>query len=68
MSKCKFCGKPVICTTVWHTACAEKAIDDIVSDFCDNYCRYPNEISDHDELLEVCNKCRPVNRLFEFIE
>lgn len=29
----------------------------ICSDMCDNYCKYPNMISDHDELMEVCEKC-----------
>lgn len=37
--------------------------DDIKSSICDNYCKYPSEIKDCDELIEtVCSKC-PLRKL-----
>lgn len=37
--------------------------DEIKSNICDNYCKYPSEIKDYDELIEtVCNKC-PLRKL-----
>lgn len=37
--------------------------DEIKSNICDNYCKYPSEIKDYDELIEtVCSKC-PLRKL-----
>lgn len=37
--------------------------DGIKSSICDNYCKYPGEIKDYDELIEtVCSKC-PLRKL-----
>lgn len=64
MSNCKFCGKPVKCEKVWHAACAETALNKAMSDFCDHYCRYPNEIHDEDVMESICDVC-PVNELIK---
>lgn len=37
--------------------------NEIKSNICDNYCKYPSEIKDYDELIEtVCSKC-PLRKL-----
>ena len=41
----------------------EEFFDEIKSNICDNYCKYPSEIKDYDELIEtVCSKC-PLRKL-----
>ena len=37
-------------------------IEEVKTDICDNYCKYPNEIRDEDELYDICKKC-PLVRL-----
>jgi hypothetical protein len=40
-----------------------RIFDGIKSSICDNYCKYPGEIKDYDELIEtVCSKC-PLRKL-----
>lgn len=37
--------------------------EEIKSSICDSYCKYTNEITDYDEMLETkCTKC-PLNKL-----
>ena len=60
---CKFCGTPVASGRVFHGNCWERKADQIVEDMCDNYCRWPREIDDPDDLHELhCNDC-PMSRL-----
>ena len=39
-------------------------LDDIASQICDEYCKYPHQFSDDDQggLYVICESC-PVNRL-----
>lgn len=37
-------------------------IEEVKIDICDNYCKYPNEIKDDEELNDICEKC-PLGRL-----
>ena len=32
-------------------------IEEAVAEFCDNYCKYPNEIERQEELDKICEKC-----------
>ena len=37
--------------------------DEIKSNICDNYCKYPSEIKDYDKLIDTtCSKC-PLRKL-----
>lgn len=38
-------------------------IEEIMSETCDNYCRFPIEAADEDELELHCDKCPLVNLL-----
>lgn len=63
MANCKFCGKSVKCAEVHHTACREKAAEELCAVFCDEYCRWPFVCKDEDELQELhCDQC-PMPRL-----
>ena len=58
MPNCKFCGTPVKAANVFHSACWEKQVDKMAEDFCDNYCKWPGECKDEDELNEKhCDNC-----------
>jgi len=37
-------------------------IEDVVCEICNEYCRFPFEIEDEDELLKKCENC-PLNQL-----
>lgn len=37
-------------------------IEEVKCEICDNYCKYPNEIKDDEELYDICEKC-PLGRL-----
>lgn len=37
-------------------------IEEVKTEMCDNYCKYPNEIKDDEELYDICEKC-PLGRL-----
>lgn len=46
-----------------HQKAITEIFEEIKSSICDSYCKYPNEITDYDEMLETkCSKC-PLNRL-----
>lgn len=36
--------------------------EDVVSDMCDHYCKFPGEVKDEDLLNEICEGC-PLNKL-----
>lgn len=37
---------------------ATEIIEDVKEKFCDNYCKYPDQYSDYDQMLdEQCSKC-----------
>lgn len=58
MANCKFCGKPVLCSSVHHTACWEHEANKVAEKFCDEYCRWPHECKDENELHEKhCDSC-----------
>ena len=63
MANCKFCGKPVRCATVYHAACWEKKADETAGKFCDDYCRFPRECANEDELHEQHCECCVVAEL-----
>ena len=38
-------------------------LEEIVNDFCDNYCKYPSEYTDEDKMMEErCGQC-PLNKI-----
>ena len=38
-------------------------LEEVAEDMCDNYCKYPGEYKDSDDMWnEVCDKC-PLNKL-----
>ena len=37
-------------------------LEEVKTAICDNYCKYPNEIKDDEELYDFCEKC-PLGRL-----
>ena len=64
MPNCKFCGDPVKTASVFHPACWEAKAEKAISEFCDNYCRWPLESMDEDELNELhCSDCALVRLL-----
>lgn len=36
--------------------------EEVVSDMCDHYCKFPGEVKDEDLLNEICEGC-PLNKL-----
>ena len=64
MANCRFCGKPVRCASVHHAACWETATEKVAEEFCDNYCRFPRECQNEEELQEQhCDSCALVKLL-----
>lgn len=63
MANCKICGKPVRCANVFHSACWETEAGKAAEKFCDEYCRFPQELKDEDALQERCNDCALVKLL-----
>ena len=57
MAKCKFCGQGVRSGPVFHPACWVQAAGKAAEVFCDEYCRFPREIEDQDDLIEHCSEC-----------
>ena len=57
MAKCKFCGQPVKAAPVFHPACWEQRANKAMEELCDEYCRFPREIEDHDDLIDHCSEC-----------
>lgn len=37
-------------------------LENIASQICDDYCKYPNEMNTEEELYEICEDC-PLGRL-----
>lgn len=63
MAKCKFCGEPVKAAPVFHPFCWEQAVNKYAGEICDEYCKFPREIKDHDNLIEHCSECVAVELL-----
>ena len=57
MAKCKFCGQGVRTAPEFHLACWEQRANKVMEGCCDEYCRFPREIKDHDNLIEHCSEC-----------
>lgn len=58
MANCKFCGEPVKTAKVFHSACWETQANKVAEYFCDEYCRFQQEIEDKDSLQELhCSDC-----------
>ena len=58
MAKCKFCGQGVRTAPVFHTGCWEQRAHKVAEAFCDEYCRWPNEVKDQRDLIELyCSEC-----------
>ena len=59
MARCLICGLPVVCGQVVHSVCMDKHTHDLRVCICDEYCRYPHEITDEQSLLELhCTECK----------
>ena len=59
MAKCKICGKAVVTTNVFHHECwQEEEAEKLAQVFCDDYCRWPRECPNQDELEDKhCDSC-----------
>lgn len=42
----------------------QRLIEDVVMKMCDDYCKYPEETFDQDELDKMCDAC-PLNDLWD---
>ncbi len=60
---CKRCKKEVRFPVAFHPACWETEVGNIIQKFCDDYCRFPRECENQDELEEHCDKCVFINLL-----
>ena len=60
MANCKICGKPVQTAPVQHPECWEKEVEAMAEVFCDNYCRFPREAANEDEMQEFYCGCCPL--------
>lgn len=58
MAKCKICGKAVVTAHVFHRECWQEEVEKLAQVFCDNYCRWPRECPNQDELEDKhCDSC-----------
>lgn len=58
MAKCKICGKAVVTAHVFHRECWQEEVAKLAQVFCDNYCRWPRECPNQDELEDKhCDSC-----------
>lgn len=58
MAKCKICGKTVVTAHVFHRECWQEKVEKLAQVFCDNYCRWPRECPNQDELEDKhCDSC-----------
>lgn len=66
MAKCKICGKAVVTAHVFHRECWQEEVEKLAQVFCDNYCRWPRECPNQDELedkhCDSCDLIRVLNR------
>ena len=53
MAKCKICGKAVVTAHVFHRECWQEEVEKLAQVFCDNYCRWPRECPNQDELEDM---------------
>lgn len=59
MARCLICGQPMVCGQAVHTGCMEQRMHKLRECICDEYCRYPHEITDEQSLLELhCSECK----------
>ena len=64
MARCKICGTAVKSGNVFHSACWEHEAGKVAEKFCDEYCRFPRECKDEDELAELhCDGCELIRLL-----
>lgn len=58
MANCKICGRPVLAGNAFHSSCWEAKAEEMAEVFCDEYCRWPRELTDEDSLQELhCDSC-----------
>ena len=58
MAKCKICGKAVVTAHVFHRECWQDEVEKLAQVFCDDYCRWPREVKDRRDLIELhCSEC-----------
>ena len=60
MPNCKICSETVTAGPVFHEGCLEGLAEQI----CEEYCRWPWECQEQDQMDEKCAAC-PLNRLVE---
>ena len=64
MPNCKICGQTVSAAPVFHPACWEEAAHLMAAKFCAEYCRFPRECKDEDDLADNhCGSCHIVRLL-----
>ncbi len=44
----------------------QEKVEELTEKLCDNYCRFPIEVIDQDELDNICMKC-PLNEITEVL-
>lgn len=63
MAKCKICGTAVKSGNVFHSDCWARQAGKVAEEFCEGYCRFPQECPDLYQLGELhCDQC-PMIRL-----
>lgn len=45
----------------------KERLEKITEKFCDNYCKYPCQTKDQNDLDDICEEC-PMNELFELLD
>lgn len=64
MATCKCCGKETNYPVAFHPACWETEFEKALGTFCDEYCRWPLECANEEELEEKhCNNCGLVHMM-----
>ncbi len=43
-----------------------KQLETLTAKFCDEYCKFPCEIKEQEDLEKICNEC-PMNELFNLL-
>lgn len=42
---------------------AVQIIEEAVAEFCDNYCKYPDEVENEEDLEKICENCPVFERI-----
>lgn len=63
MANCKLCGRKIEDGRPWHKPCWEQAAREMAETFCDEYCRFPRQCENQEELDRHCDRCALIRLL-----